>query len=703
MHTYLKTCIGLLGLTMTMTHVGHAESKKSDKDYDWLEDLRSDRSLNWVKGENERSLKVLEATPTYAPMKKESLAILEAKDKIPFGHIQKEYVYNFWQDASHIKGIWRRSKWVDYAKGQPAWELILDIDALAKKEGKNYVYGGAQCLRPDYTRCLLRLSEGGSDASFWREFDLTKKEFVPNGFELPASKSDLTWVSLDEVLFDNATSPATQTDSGYAIETRTWKRGQKWQDAPVVFKGEKSDVSVGGFVMHDEGRDHVFYRRALSFYTAELSYVHDGKIVKLPLPIDVQLQALFKGKVIFSNRKAIGSIAEGSLVAVSLDELVKGKTPYELILSPNAQQSIDQVVRSQDYLYVNLLDNVRNRLARFEYNKGAWKEFPLNVGGKGAVNFTSVDDDSNRLLISYEDFLTPQSLMAGEGKEVKAEPIMQIPPRFNAEGLTIDQKFAKSTDGTKIPYFIIHRKDMKLDGQNPTLLYGYGGFEVSMSPAYMAISGKLWLERGGVYVMANIRGGGEFGPRWHQAALLENRQKAFDDFAAIAQQLIADKVTTPKHLGIQGGSNGGLLMGVSFTQHPELYGAVVCQVPLLDMMRYHKLLAGASWMAEYGNPDDPKMRAVLSKYSPFQNLDKAKKYPEVFFVTSTADDRVHPAHARKMAARMEEFGQPFYYYENIEGGHSASADLQQRAHRMALEYSYLWMKLGAGDAKKASH
>lgn len=701
MHRYVMACIGLLGLSMTMAQGGQAEGRKSDKDYDWLEDLRSDRSLSWVKGENDRSLKVLEATPTYGPMKKESLAILEAKDKIPFGRIMNEYVYNFWQDANHVKGIWRRTNWADYVKGQPQWELILDIDALAKKEGKNYVYGGSHCLRPDYSRCLIRLSEGGSDASFWREFDLVKKEFVVGGFELPASKSGLDWLSLNEVLFDNATSPATQTDSGYAMETRLWKRGQNWEEAPVVFKGVKSDVSVGAFVLEDGNKDHVFYRRGLSFYTNELSYLHEGKIVKLPLPIDVEVHELFKGQLIVRNRKAIGSIPEGSLIAVSLAELVKGKTPYQLILSPNAQQSIDQVSRSKDYLYVNLLDNVRNRVARFEFDKGKWQEFPLALDNKGAINLVSVDQDSNRLFLSYEDFLTPQSLLAGDGPEVNAKPIMQIPPRFNSEGLVIDQRFATSSDGTKIPYFIIHKKDLQRNGENPTLLYGYGGFEVSLSPSYMAISGKLWLERGGVYVLANIRGGGEFGPRWHQAALLENRQKAFDDFAAIAKQLIADKVTSPRRLGIQGGSNGGLLMGVSFTQHPDLFEAVVCQVPLLDMMRYHKLLAGASWVAEYGNPDDPKMRSVISKYSPFQNLDKKKKYPEVFFVTSTADDRVHPAHARKMAARMSEFGKSFYYYENIEGGHSASADLQQRAHRTALEYSYLWMKLG--DAKKASH
>ncbi len=684
---------------MTTPSLGFAAPFKSDKDYQWLEELRSDKSLAWVKSQNERSLKRLESTPTFESMKRDALAILEAKDKIAYGHINKEFVYNFWQDADHIKGIWRRSSFNAYREGKPLWETLLDIDALAKASGKSFVYGGADCLQSDPNRCLITLSEGGSDASIRREFDIAKKEFVKGGFELPASKSSLAWVSRDEVLFANALTPATQTDSGYPLELRSWQRGQKIDDAALVFKGEKSDVSVRGWVSRDssEKKDYTFYSRSLSFYTSEIYVPKDGKAFRLPLPIDVEMYGIHKGQLLFINRKALLTFPAGSFIAVKYSELLKGNTPYKLIFTPNQSQSINGVDMTRDYVYVNLLDNVRSRVMRWDLKDGSWTAKDLPLEATGSIALLSGDDESNRMLIGYEGFLSPNSLFSFDGETFEKKLITQLPPRFPAEGMTVKQEFATSNDGEKIPYFIIHSKAMKNDGSNPTLLYGYGGFEVSLNPSYLAIAGKLWLEKGGVYVLANIRGGGEFGPRWHQAALLENRQKAFDDFAAVARDLITRGITTPAHLGIQGGSNGGLLMGASFTQHPELFNAVVCQVPLLDMLRYHKLLAGASWMAEYGNPDDPKMKAVIEKYSPFQNLDPYKSYPEVFFVTSTADDRVHPSHARKMAARMEEFKKPFLYYENIEGGHSASADLQQRAKRSALEFSYLWVKLNTPD------
>ena len=680
---------------MTTTSIGSAAPLKSDKDYEWLEELRTDKSLGWVKKQNERSLTKLEALPSFASMRQDALSILEAKDKIPFGTIRKEFVYNFWQDADHVKGVWRRSLWSKYAEGKAEWTTLLDVDALAKSSGQNYVFGGTECLESDPNRCIIRLSEGGSDASYQREYNLATKEFVKDGFDLPASKSSLEWVNANEVLFNNALTKATQTDSGYPIEVRLWKRGQKPEAAPIVFRGEKSDVSVTGFVLRDaaEGKDYTLYSRALSFYTAEYHVPKEGKTFKLPLPVDVEIRGVHKGQLLLSNRKPLNSFPSGSLITVDFKSLMQGQTPFKLVFTPTDRQALDGVSVSKNYVYVNLLDNVRSHVVRWELQGDKWAQKGLPLETTGSINLISVDDDSDRMLVSYEDFLTPSSLFAVDGQSLAKKLLMQLPPRFKAEGLTIAQEFATSRDGEKIPYFIIHPKMMKNTGKNPTLLYGYGGFEVSLNPSYLAVAGKLWLERGGVYVLANIRGGGEFGPRWHQAALLENRQKAFDDFAAVAQDLIKKGISSPQHLGIQGGSNGGLLMGATVTQHPELFNAVVCQVPLLDMLRYHKLLAGASWMAEYGNPDDPKMRAVIEKYSPFQNLDAKKTYPEVFFVTSTADDRVHPSHARKMAARMEEMGKPFYYYENIEGGHSASADLQQRAKRSALEFSYLWMKL----------
>jgi len=688
----------LLGLLLAMPHLKGQDAmnvpQKKDEEYNWLENLDSKEALDWVKAQNERSLAALRAYPEYPAFKEQALQILQAKDKIPYGAIVGGFVYNFWQDADHVRGIWRRATWDSYQSGKPQWDILLDVDALAKAEGKSYVFGGSRCLRPKFERCLVRLSEGGSDAAHYREFDIPSRRFVPDGFVLPASKSSLAWIDENQVFFDNALTPEVQTDSGYPIETRVWKRGTPLQDAKPVFSGQKSDVSVSSQVVWDQGKNYLFVYRALSFYTGELHALDGDKLVKLPLPVDIGFRGLFKGQLLFSNRSALAGFKPGSLLSAPYDRLLKGEAKIELIFAPNESQALDGIDQGQDYLYVALLDQVRNKVLRFERSRnGQWSQKTLPLDDKGTINLVSVDEESNRILLSYEDFLVPSSLYAIDGARLEKKLVQRIPARFKSEGLEIRQEFATSKDGVKVPYFVVHRKGLKRNGENPTLLYGYGGFEVSMQPTYAAIVGKLWLENGGVYALANIRGGGEFGPTWHQAALQENRQRAFDDFAAVAEDLIQKNITSSKNLGIQGGSNGGLLMGASFTQRPELFQAVICQVPLLDMLRYHKLLAGASWMAEYGNPDDPKMAAVLRTYSPFHNLRNDRNYPEVFFITSTKDDRVHPGHARKMAARMADLKKPFLYFENIEGGHSASANLQQSAERLALEYSYLWLKL----------
>ncbi|WP_141733771.1 prolyl oligopeptidase family serine peptidase [Oligoflexus tunisiensis] len=671
---------------------------KKDADYQWLEEVEGKEALDWVRKQNTRTLDKLHAHKDSKTFKAQALEILEAKDKIPDGRIQGEFVYNFWQDAEHVRGILRRTPWEAYKDNKPQWEVLLDVDALAKQEGKSYVFGGADCLRPKFERCLVVLSEGGSDAAQVREFDLTKKAFVKDGFQLPASKSRVEWLDMNTVLLADALEGTPKTDSGYPMQVKIWKRGTPLSAATKVFEGQKADVSVSSLVLHDGKDDHVLMVRADTFFTAEVSVYQDGKIIRLPLPTDVDVKGIFNGQLLFANRSKLAGFGPGSLLTAPLAELLKGKTPISLVYGPTATQALDGVAVGKDYVYVALLDNVRNKVLRFTLDKNKWASQELPLDDKGTIHFRSVDEDSNRLLISYEDFLNPTSLYAMDGSTLKKQLVMQLPARFNAAGLEIRQEFATSTDGVKIPYFLVHRKGLAMNGKNPTLLYAYGGFEVAMQPSYLTVAGKLWLERGGVYVLANIRGGGEFGPTWHQAALKENRQKAFDDFVAVAKSIIAEKVTAPQHLGIQGGSNGGLLMGATFTQHPELFNAVVCQVPLLDMLRFHTLLAGASWMAEYGNPDDPKQAAYIAKYSPFQNLRSDKKYPEVFFMTSTKDDRVHPGHARKMAARMADMDKPFLYYENIEGGHSASANLQQLAERQALSFIYLWDKLGPAPA-----
>jgi len=692
--------VAFLSLALFQGQAMATTKSKEDNAYLWLEEVEGAKALAWVRAENERSTTELRKFPRFDDFKGAALKILEAKDKLAVGYIQGEFVYNFWQDGEHVRGIWRRTSWQSYQSGKPDWELVLDVDDLAKRDGKNYVYRGATCLRPNYEKCIVKLSDGGSDASYLREFDLTTKQFVTDGFDLAPSKSGLIWSTQDRLFFEDATSPEGRTSSGYPRVVRSWIRGKPAAKSPVVFEGAVSDVSVHAVVIHDGEDEHVFFTRAMTFFTEKLYYEREGQLVPLALPTDISLQGVYQGQLLFTNRSALGAIPAGSLVATDLKALVKGAQEFTSVFTPSSSQALKTIARSRNYLFVSLLDEVRGKVIRIERKANddavQWETQNVSLPSQGSVGLVSVDDDSDRLILSYEDFLVPPSLYAVEGVNLSKVLVQQVPPRFDATGLKISQEYAVSKDGTRVPYFLVHKEGIKFDGKNPTLLYGYGGFEVPMQPNYAAALGKLWLERGGVYALANIRGGGEFGPRWHQAALKEKRQTAFDDFAAVAEDLINHKITSPRHLGIQGGSNGGLLMGATFTQRPELFHAVICQVPLLDMLRYHKLLAGASWMAEYGDPDDPTMRPVIQRYSPFQNLRASKSYPRVFFVTSTKDDRVHPGHARKMAARMQDLRKPFLYFENIEGGHGASANLQQHAERYALEYSYLWAQLGGG-------
>ena len=670
---------------------------KKDSEFLWLEEIEGKEALRWVDRENRRSLKILRARPEYGPFKQQALAILQARDKIPTGQIQAGYVYNFWQDEAHVQGIWRRTPWEKYRAGTAEWETLLDVDALSKQAGITVVFQGANCLRPLYERCLLRLSEGGSDASRVREFDVATRSFVPGGFELEPSKSSLEWLDADQVLLADALQQDSRTISGYPRRVLIWKRGTPPGAAASLYQVERQDVSARAAVIHDGETRHVLLFRAKGFFTQEVSYLQDGRPVKLPIPQDAIFQDLFQDHALIINRQPVAGFEAGSLLALPLRKLLSGKAEYMRVLAPGPTQAIRGASRGLDYVYVSLLEQAQSKLLRLRVERTAtgavWKQEALPLEGMGNLALASVDEDSNRLLISYEDFLTPTVLYALEGKAAERTRAFQLPPRFDAAGLIVRQDMATSPDGTRIPYFLVHRQGLSLTGKNPTLLYGYGGFEVPMVPRYLAVVGKLWLERGGVYALANIRGGGEFGPAWHQAALGKNREKAFEDFTAVARALIERKVTSPGHLGIQGGSNGGLLVGAAFTRNPELFAAVLCEVPLLDMLRYHKLLAGQSWMAEYGDPDDPELAAVLGRYSPFHNVRPKQSYPEVFFVTSTRDDRVHPGHARRMAARLAEQKHPFLYYENTEGGHSASANLLQQAERNALEYSYLWMKL----------
>ena len=680
---------------------GRAEPAAEDP-YEWLEEVLGDKALEWVKARNAIVQNRMEGEPSFEKLRSDLLEILDSNARIPFVSKRGEYYYNFWRDKTNERGLWRRTTLEEYRKSEPKWEVVLDLDALGKTENENWVWKGASLLRPDYQRALITLSRGGADANITREFDLKTRSFVADGFELPESKGSVSWIDIDHLFVSTDFGDASMTDSGYPRMAKLWKRGTPIEQAKLVYEGKQEDMSVGA--VHDDspGFERNFVTRNIAFYNDELFLVKDsGELVKIDAP-NTASKSVFKQYLLLELREAwtidSKTYPAGSLLVSDFDRFLQGERAFEVLFEPSSNTALSSVTTTKDHVVINVLEDVKNRLyvltPSTTESPTAWRREPL-VGAPafGTVNVTAVDsDESNDYFMTSTDYLTPTTLSIGTvGKA--PEELKRLPHFFDSVGMQISQHFATSSDGTKVPYFMVAKKDLNLDGTNPTLLYGYGGFEISLQPNYSATVGRAWLTQGGVYVVANIRGGGEYGPRWHQAALKENRLRAYEDFAAVAKDLVARGVTSKQRLGIQGGSNGGLLVGNMITLYPELFEAGVCQVPLLDMKRYNKLLAGASWMAEYGNPDYPDQWAYIRKFSPYQNVQPSVAYPKVLFTTSTRDDRVHPGHARKMMAKMESQGHAVWYYENIEGGHGGAANNKQSAFMQALAYTFLKQEL----------
>jgi len=684
--------------------------------YLWLEEVEGEEALSWVRGQNDRSLGVLESDARYAELQSTALDIVTADDRIPYGSIRNGQVYNFWQDETNVRGLWRRTSLESYASEDPDWETVLDFDALAEAEDKNWVFKGANCLDikgERVTQCLVSLSDGGKDAVINREFDLDTKAFVDGGFETLEAKQGLSWADKDTLLIatDWGSDGSTLTESGYPSIVKRWTRGTPLESAETLVAGDKTDVGVWPFTLElEDGRRLQGAVQSDTFFTSTYHLIGtDGTLRQLPVPPKSSPSSIYKGQLLLALQQdwtpegMDTEFQSGDLVAFDFDTwLETGEPPIvEIVFRPGPRQSFEGVSKSGDTALISINDNVVGKVLRLERTDGGWTMSPLNLPGSGQVNLAFASDRTTTAFFNYEDFLTPASLLSFDAETSELTPIKSVPAKFDTTGLKVEQFEAASTDGTMIPYFIVHREDIPLDGSTPTVLYGYGGFQIPLTPGYAPVTGRLWLEKGGAYVIANIRGGGEFGPDWHQAALKTKRQTAYDDFIAVAEDLVAKGITSPDHLGIMGGSNGGLLMGVMLNQRPDLWNAVVVQVPLLDMLRYHLLLAGASWVDEYGSPDDPEERAFLETISPYQNFSSEADYPTPFFVTSTKDDRVHPGHARKMAKLFEEADKPFFYYENIDGGHSAAANQVERAKRVALEYTYLMQQLM--DAEPATN
>jgi prolyl oligopeptidase len=695
--------LGLLLMTVGAASADAQQAATPDDPYIWLENVSSPQSMDWVNKHNARTQAVLEADPRYQQYYNEALAIAQAKDRVPVGNFIGGQVYNFWQDADHVRGIWRRTSLASYASGNPDWETVLDLDALAAADKVSWVWKGAQCARPAERRCLVNLSDGGEDAVTVREFDLDTKSFVKGGFHLPKGKQDVSWQDENTLLVSREWKPGQLTESGYPYVIKRLKRGQPLSAATLLFTGTQKDVSARPAVLRDaQGHTLPLINEGLDFFHSKTLLIGPKGNQRIAIPQKADLVDMVDGRVIIQTREdwkpagATETFPAGSLLSVNLAHLRANPSRLKpvLIYTPGPREALEGAAASKDVLIASTLDNVRGRMLTFTpAANGSWTKSALDLPENATIDLADASDRDNEALLTVTGFLTPPSVWLTDAATGSSKEIYRQPAKFDASNLVVDQREATSTDGTRIPYFIVHRRDMPLNGNNPTLLYAYGGFELPMTPSYSATRGKLWLEKGGVYVLANIRGGGEFGPKWHEAGLNVHRQIVYDDYASVAKDLIATHVTSPRRLGIEGGSNGGLLMGVEFTQHPELWNAALIEVPLLDMIRISKIAAGASWEGEYGNIEDPAVRAFWEKTSPYQNLRKDVHYPEPFIFTTTKDDRVGPQHARKFAARMEEYGLPFFYYENTEGGHAAGANLKQVAHTSALEMVYLTRKL----------
>ncbi len=681
----------LVILLAIMTQVNFAQ----DDPYLWLEDVDAEKSLNWVEQWNEKTLKVLMSQPGYEEMYEKDLEIYNSTDRIASPSIIGNLVYNFWQDEEHPRGIWRRTPLQSYLSGEPHWETVIDVDALSKQDNEKYVFKGASGLYPDYDRFLVNLSKGGGDAVVIREFDAVNKVFIENGFYIPEAKGSASWIDRNTLMVSTDFGDGVTT-SGYPKQVKIWQRDTDLKNAQLVFDGQEDDMGIWGYTTHTKDKTYQIITQRTSFYTGSYHIIENGELVKPDLPEDIELSGIFNKQVLLSLKSDwnIGgnSFKQGDMISIPYADLIKGGTNYQLIVRPDERSSIAETNATKNVLLVNMLTNVKSELYKYTYN-GTWQKEKIDAPELGNISLGSADEDSDTYFFYFQNFLMPSTLYKGDAATGQFVKVKALKSWFATEDYQVQQFEVASKDGTMIPYFVVSHKEIKLNGKNPTLISAYGGFEVPRLPSYSAITGTSWLEKGGVFVLANIRGGGEFGPKWHQAGLKENRQRIYDDYFAVAEDLIARKITSPKKLGISGGSNGGLLVGVGFTQRPDLYNAVVCAVPLLDMKRYNKLLAGASWMAEYGNPDIPEEWEYIKKYSPYQNLKEGMEYPEVFFYTSTRDDRVHPGHARKMVAKMSEMGYKVYYFENTEGGHAGASTNEQRAKMAALQYSYLQMKL----------
>jgi prolyl oligopeptidase len=694
----------MLGVTLAGTSHAQAaaapDAAAAADPYLWLEDVHADRPMEWVKQQNAITARRFVDTPTFGPMRDRILEVLDSDARIPYVNRMGGYLYNFWRDQQHPRGLWRRTTLDEYRKAEPRWDVVLDVDSLDKAEGKRWVFKGAECLQPQYTRCLISLSPEGGDAVTVREFDIPSRTFVKDGFELPVAKSNVGWIDENTLYVGTDFGPGSMTTSSYPRIAKEWKRGTPLDSAATIYEGTPTDMTVAAYHTHEPGFERDFVSVVKDFYHSEVYLRDGGQLKRIDVPLDASSDVHREWLMVLTRSPWTvdgHTYPAGALLATKFAAFMNGTRDFAVLFQPDAHRSLASYSWTRHHVILDILDDVKSRLEVLTPGEGAWKREPM-AGASEASSIGVVDtdpDSTDEYWLNISGFLTPATLQRGVLGTASAETVKQAPAFFDASRFEVSQHFATSKDGTRVPYFQISPKGMPLDGNNPTLLYGYGGFEISLEPSYSGSVGRAWLARGGVYVVANIRGGGEYGPRWHNAALKANRPRAYEDFAAVAEDLVKRRVTSPARLGADGGSNGGLLMGNMLTMYPQLFGAIVCEVPLLDMKRYTHLGAGASWIAEYGDPDKPDEWAFIKSFSPYQNVKAGMKYPPILFYTATSDDRVGPVQARKMAAKMQAMGyRNVWFYENTEGGHGAASDNKQSAFMHALAYDFLWAQVG---------
>jgi prolyl oligopeptidase len=684
-------------VTEANTEHPNNEHANNDDPFRWLEDVTGEDALDWVRARNADALGPLTSPPRFERLRDELRAILDSDDRIPYARRRGDYLYNFWRDEAHPKGLWRRTTLEEYRREQPDWQILLDLDALAERERENWVWKGASVLRPGNRRALVELSRGGADATVVREFDLDDADFVTDGFYLPEAKSTTGWIDIDRIYVGTDFGPGSLTTSGYPRIAKEWRRGTPLADAELVYEGKLDDIAVVAGHDPTEGHERDLVHRSIDFYRRESFLRREtGDLLRIDTPDDAEIDVHRQWLLVQPRSPwtpAGVTYPAGSLIATGFADFMDGGREFTVLFEPDRHTALDYHVWTRHHLILSTLSDVQSRMWVLTPGPDTWAREALpGVPEHSTADVMSVDaHTSDEYMLDVSGFSTPAQLRRGVVGE-DTETLKRAPSFFDTAGISVRQFFATSPDATLVPYFVVGADATT----GPTLLTGYGGFEVSRTPGYSGLIGKGWLERGGTYVVANIRGGGEYGPEWHTGAVKANRHLVHEDFAAVAEDLVRRGVSTPERLGIQGGSNGGLLMGVMLTRYPELFGAIVCQVPLLDMRRYHRLLAGASWMAEYGDPDDESQWSYIKEYSPYQNVRSGQPYPPTLFVTSTRDDRVHPGHARKMVARLLEDGYSPQYYENIEGGHGGAADNEQLAFMWSLVFEFLWQRLAGG-------